>query len=76
MDERDLPPIARRFAEPGFVESAIQTGVKEALRGHAQAGRDVPIWQDGRVVWVSAAELLARFEAEERPTPAQEPPAA
>ena len=37
---------------------AIQEGVRDALREHALLGRSVSIWRDGKIVWLSPAEIL------------------
>ena len=37
---------------------AIQEGVRDALREHALLGRSVSIWRDGKIVWLTPAEIL------------------
>jgi len=37
---------------------AIQEGVREVLREHALLGRSVSIWRDGKIVWLTPAEIL------------------
>ncbi|MBO0699494.1 MAG: hypothetical protein J2P46_13950 [Zavarzinella sp.] len=46
---------------------AIQEGVREALREHALLGRSVSIWQDGRIVWLTPAEILEELRRTEQP---------
>jgi hypothetical protein len=36
---------------------AIQEGVRDALREHALLGRSVSIWRDGKIVWLTPAEI-------------------
>jgi hypothetical protein len=36
---------------------ATQEGVRDALREHALLGRSVSIWRDGKIVWLSPAEI-------------------
>lgn len=37
---------------------AIQDGVRDALKEHALLGRSVSIWRDGKIVWLTPAEIL------------------
>jgi hypothetical protein len=37
---------------------AIQRAVREAILEHALLGRSVPIWRDGKVVWLSPEEIF------------------
>jgi hypothetical protein len=40
---------------------AIQRGVDTALRESALLGHSVCIWRDGKVVWLTPAEVLAKL---------------
>jgi len=40
---------------------AIQKGVREALREHALLGYPVCVWRDGKVVWLSPDDILAKL---------------
>lgn len=46
---------------PSPEDTAIQKAVREAVLQHARAGRAVPEWRDGKIVWVQPDEILARF---------------
>jgi hypothetical protein len=45
--------------------AAVARAVRLALLRHAREGRPVPIWENGRVVWLSPEETFARLAAEE-----------
>ena len=56
---------------------AIQEGVRDALREHALLGRSVSIWRDGKIIWLTPAEILEELRRAESPNggvngPAQE----
>ena len=44
---------------------AIQEGVRDALREHALLGRSVSIWRDGKIVWLTPAEILEELRRAE-----------
>jgi hypothetical protein len=48
------------------IEDALRAGTRDALVRHAQAGRSVPIWRDGAVAWIAAAEALTQLDASEQ----------
>jgi hypothetical protein len=50
-----------RPADDGAIEAALYRLGREVVLAHARAGRAVPSWEDGKVVWVSPEEILARF---------------
>lgn len=39
-------------------EAAIQASVRDTLLEHKRAGLPVVTWQDGRVIWVPADEIV------------------
>jgi hypothetical protein len=50
---------ARIFREEGHViDEALRKGVREALLRHKERGNPVVIERDGKIVWLSAQELL------------------
>lgn len=59
MNEPARLPIAERLADRAAIEAAIRRAVREAVLFHARAGQRVATWQDGRVVWLEPAALLA-----------------
>jgi hypothetical protein len=56
------------MADHALITEAIARGVREAVLQHARAGRPVPIWQDGKVVWIPPDEILARLQDGARPS--------
>lgn len=42
------------------IGAALRLAGEEALREHALAGYSVPVWRDGKVVWITPAEILER----------------
>lgn len=48
----------RIFREEGhLIDEALRKGVRDALRRHKQLGNPVVVERDGKIVWLSAAEL-------------------
>lgn len=41
---------------------ALKKAVKEVVKRHEQSGRPLVIWQDGRVVKISASHILRRAQ--------------
>lgn len=42
------------------IDKAIGKAVNTALHQHKRAGNPVPIWRDGKVVWLSAEQIPVR----------------
>ncbi len=57
MKAKPVKDITAIFREGTLIDRAIAAGAREAIRRHKQAGVPVVIWQDGKSVWVDAAEL-------------------
>jgi len=55
--------IDRIFIEGVLVDRAVRDAVREAIRQHRQAGLPMAVWEDGKVVWVDAAELESELDA-------------
>jgi hypothetical protein len=53
------------FADHAVMVMAINRAIREAIRRCAQAGQMVASWQDGKVVWIDAQEVLARLAQKE-----------
>lgn len=49
---------------------AIQRGVHDAIRESALLGHPVCVWRDGRVVWLTPEEVLAKVGRIPAATPA------
>jgi len=47
----------------GAIDQAIEQAAREAALEHARAGRSVPVWENGKVVWKPAAQALAQTDA-------------
>jgi hypothetical protein len=53
--------ISELMADHELISEAICRAMREAVLKHARAGRPVPTWQEGKVVWIPPEEVLARF---------------
>jgi hypothetical protein len=51
------PDIDRIFEEGVEVDRAFDRAVREALRMHKRAGNPIPIWKNGKVVWIPASKI-------------------
>lgn len=56
------PTFSERWENTAGMQEAIRLARLEAIRRHAQAGRELPLWQDGKVVWIPAQEILNQLE--------------
>lgn len=56
MKKRTAGPQVSKLAS--MAEEALQKAVREAIEDHGRTGDPVVIWRRGRVVRVSAKELL------------------
>jgi hypothetical protein len=61
MHEPDARTVAERFADTAAVDAALQRAGRQALLAHARAGNPVAVWHEGRVVWLSPAEVFAHL---------------
>ncbi len=43
-------------------EAALKEAVKEIIEHHKHTGRPLAIWQNGKVVWVSANRILRNYK--------------
>lgn len=57
--------FTERWNDTAGIQEAIRIARLEAIRRHAQAGRDLPVWRDEKVVWVAAQEILTQLENED-----------
>lgn len=51
---RDLDQL---IEDDTLIQSALQEGVRDALRRHKEAGLPVASWQNGKVVWIPAEKI-------------------
>ena len=58
---RGVDPIVRKAGQ------ALKKSVAEAIRDHARTGDPVVIWRNGKVVWVSARQLLRKKSSKKVP---------
>ena len=62
MSEPIHASLAERMADPRWAELPARRAVREALLTHAKLGHPVATWRDGRVVWLSPAEVFAALD--------------
>jgi hypothetical protein len=61
MPEERKRTIAELIADSDLMTAAIRKGVREELLSHARAGNTVPVSENGKVVWLSPAEIYVRL---------------
>jgi hypothetical protein len=61
MNELSRSPISDLLADHALINEAIRQAIHEAVARHARAGQPVATWQDGKVVWLAAEEVLPRL---------------
>lgn len=65
------PSTPNGYPDPYACLAALEVAVREALLEHARMGRSVCEGRDGKVVWITPAEIFARYGLDEfgRPKP-------
>jgi hypothetical protein len=53
------------IADNARIDAALKRAARDAALTHARLGRSLPEWRDGRVVWLSPAEVFARYGLDE-----------
>ena len=61
MNDQPNQQEPQRLADPAILQAALQRAGREALLQHARAGNSVSVVRDGKVVWLTPEEILARF---------------
>lgn len=72
-DPTTLPAV--ELVDLAAVDRAHALANKEALLEHARMGRSVCEGRDGKVVWITPAEIFARYGLDENGRPRPEPTA-
>lgn len=68
MKARKPVNIARVFDDGRRIDAAVQRAVSAARQRHKQAGRAVPEWRDGKVVWIPAEKIENAGPARRKPS--------
>lgn len=55
---------ADRLRDTEGIMRVVREAQVAAVRRHAAAGRKIPLWRNGRVEWVLAAECLSEMAQE------------
>jgi hypothetical protein len=50
--------ISKVLNDPSKVTQIIQSGIREALLKHKQAGNQICVWRDNKVVWIPPERIL------------------
>jgi hypothetical protein len=50
--------ISTVLNDPSKVTQIIQTGIRDALLKHKQAGNQICVWRDNKVVWIPAEKIV------------------
>lgn len=57
--------VADTLADRAVIDDALAKAVRESLLAHARFGRSVPHQSNGQVVWITPAEIFARYGLDE-----------
>ena len=66
MADKEPPDITAIFLDGKRIDAAIRKGARQALLAHKREGLPVPMWKDGKTVWVPPEEIEI---PEEEPDP-------
>lgn len=72
MSDRNGTTFDHLIADNSTIEVALQRAGREAALTHAKLGRSIPTWRDGQVVWITPAEIFARYGLDENGKPKAE----
>lgn len=50
--------ISKVLNDPSKVTQIIQSGIRDALLKHKQAGNQICVWRDNKVVWIPAEKIV------------------
>ena len=50
--------ISKVLNDPSKVTKIIQTGIRDALLKHKQAGNQICVWRDNKVMWIPAEKIV------------------
>jgi hypothetical protein len=67
--------LAEAIARQPAMQRALDLANRDALLEHARMGRSVSEWRDGQIVWVTPAEIFARYGFDEFGRPKPDAPA-
>lgn len=68
MKSKLIRPRLELLQDRAVIQAAIAKGTREAVLAHARAGHSIPVYRNGKVIWIPPEEILARH--------GQEPPTA
>jgi hypothetical protein len=57
MEPKPTNDIDRLFEVGTEIDQAVARAARKARESHRRAGLPLPVWRDGRTVWVAAEEL-------------------
>jgi hypothetical protein len=73
MPERNGTTFDELVADNNRIGAALLRAAREAALTHARLGRPLPEWRDGRVVWLTPAEVFAQYGMDENGRPLTQP---
>ena len=69
MAEQNGTAFDALLADNERINVALLRAARDAALTHAHLGRTLPDWKDGRVVWLTPAEVFARYGLDENGRP-------
>ncbi len=61
MNEQPQSSVSELLSDHSLVNDAISRAVRQAVMQLARAGQPVATWQDGKVIWIPAEEILSQL---------------
>ncbi|TWU09497.1 MULTISPECIES: hypothetical protein [Symmachiella] len=52
QSESDSSAITARLLDFAKIEQVLNEVARKTVQEHARAGRKIPVWRDGQVVWI------------------------
>lgn len=57
MAIRKRQTIAEIFEEGRLIDRAVELAARDAVLLHKRMGKPMPVWRDGRTVWIQPEEI-------------------
>lgn len=71
MSEHNGTGFDETIADNERITAALRGAGREAALTHARLGRSMPEWRNGQVVWITPAEIFARYGLDENGRPVE-----
>ncbi|MBE7463333.1 MAG: hypothetical protein HS116_07500 [Planctomycetes bacterium] len=69
IQDKKAPTIRQLFEEGAAIDAALKRAARQVLLEHKLLGQPICVWEDGKVVWIPAEEIVVPDEPETQEAP-------